>query len=143
MTWQTSDGFNEVKSGIEFAGEHIAVCDDACGKSIQQSRGNRLPGGRIGLNLQRCRLHGEIVHELLTVGHFYYTSFPCHCSTGREKNKEGEFRMSERENDTKKMLETLRKLPEKTQEKIGYMIEGAALVSAASENEPKKDGGAA
>lgn len=51
--------------------------------------------------------------------------------------------MSERENDTKKMLETLRKLPEKTQEKIGYMIEGAALVSAASENEPKKDGGAA
>ena len=72
-----------------------------------------------------------------------YTSFPCHCSTGREKNKEGEFRMSERENDTKKMLETLRKLPEKTQEKIGYMIEGAALVSAASEDEQKKDGGAA
>lgn len=71
-----------------------------------------------------------------------YTSFPCHCSTGREKNKEGEI-MSEKENDTKKMLETLRKLPEKTQEKIGYMIEGAALVSAASEDEPKKDGGVA
>ncbi len=51
--------------------------------------------------------------------------------------------MSEKENDTKKMLETLRKLPEKTQEKIGYMIEGAALVSGAHEDEPKKDGGAA
>ena len=49
--------------------------------------------------------------------------------------------MSEKENDTKKMLETLRKLPEKTQEKIGYMIEGAALVSGAHEDEPKKDGG--
>jgi hypothetical protein len=51
--------------------------------------------------------------------------------------------MSEKENDTKKMLETLRKLPEKAQEKIGYMIEGAALVSGAHEDEPKKDGGAA
>lgn len=51
--------------------------------------------------------------------------------------------MSEKENDTKKMLETLRKLPEKTREKIGYMIEGAALVSGAHEDEPKKDGPAA
>lgn len=51
--------------------------------------------------------------------------------------------MSEKENETKKMLETLRKLPKKAQEKIGYMIEGAALVSGAHEDEPKKDGGAA
>ena len=32
---------------------------------------------------------------------------------------------------------------EKAQEKIGYMIEGAALVSGAHEDKPKKDGGAA
>lgn len=35
------------------------------------------------------------------------------------------------------------KLPDHAQEKIGYMIEGAALVSGAHEDEPKKDGGAA
>lgn len=46
--------------------------------------------------------------------------------------------MSEKENDTKKMLETLRKLPEKTQEKIGYMIEGAALVSGAHETSRRR-----
>lgn len=46
--------------------------------------------------------------------------------------------MSEKENDTKKMLETLRKLPEKAQEKIGYMIEGAALVSESSGGEKKE-----
>lgn len=51
--------------------------------------------------------------------------------------------MSEKEKEMREMVETLRKLPEKAQEKIGYMIEGAALVSAAHEDEPKKDGGAA
>lgn len=51
--------------------------------------------------------------------------------------------MSEKEKEMREMVETLRKLPEKTQEKIGYMIEGAALVSGAHEDEPKKDGGAA
>lgn len=50
--------------------------------------------------------------------------------------------MSEKEKDTRKMLETLRKLPEKAQEKIGYVIEGAALVSGVHEDAPKKDGGA-
>nr|DAW89136.1 MAG TPA: hypothetical protein [Bacteriophage sp.] len=70
MTWQTLDGFELVENGIQPVGNHSAVCVDACGKSIQQSRGNRLVGGRVGLNFQRCRLHGEIVHELLTVRHF-------------------------------------------------------------------------
>lgn len=51
--------------------------------------------------------------------------------------------MSEKEKDARELLEKLKKLPEHAQEKIGYMIEGAALVSGAHEDEPKKDGGAA
>ena len=51
--------------------------------------------------------------------------------------------MSEKEKEMREMVETLRKLPDHAQEKIGYMIEGAALVSGAHEDEPKKDGGAA
>ena len=51
--------------------------------------------------------------------------------------------MSEKEKDARELLEKLKKLPEHAQERIGYMIEGAALVSGAHEDEPKKDGGAA
>lgn len=51
--------------------------------------------------------------------------------------------MSEKEKEMREMVETLRKLPDHAQEKIGYMIEGAALVSGTHEDEPKKDGGAA
>lgn len=36
--------------------------------------------------------------------------------------------MSEKEMDTRRMVEELRKLPEKFQERVGYMIEGARLV---------------
>lgn len=36
--------------------------------------------------------------------------------------------MSEKEMDTRRMIEQLKKLPEKAQERIGYMIEGAHLV---------------
>ena len=51
--------------------------------------------------------------------------------------------MSEKEKEMREMVETLRKLPDHAQEKIGYMIEGAALVSGAHEDESKKDGAAA
>ena len=51
--------------------------------------------------------------------------------------------MSEKEKDARELLEKPKKLPEHAQEKIGYMIEGAALVSGAHEDKPKKDGGAA
>lgn len=51
--------------------------------------------------------------------------------------------MSEKEKDTDKMVETLRKLPERAQERIGYMIEGAALVHGIGTDDDKKDGGAA
>lgn len=44
--------------------------------------------------------------------------------------------MSEKEKEMREMVETLRKLPDHAQEKIGYMIEGAALVSGAHEDEP-------
>ena len=37
--------------------------------------------------------------------------------------------MSEKEKEMREMVETLRKLPDHAQEKIGYMIEGAALAS--------------
>lgn len=43
--------------------------------------------------------------------------------------------MSEKEKEMREMVETLRKLPDHAQEKIGYMIEGAALVSGAHEDE--------
>lgn len=36
--------------------------------------------------------------------------------------------MSEKEMDARRMVEELRKLPEKFQERVGYMIEGARLV---------------
>lgn len=36
--------------------------------------------------------------------------------------------MSEKEMETRRMVEQLKKLPEKVQERIGYMIEGAHLV---------------
>lgn len=35
--------------------------------------------------------------------------------------------MSEKEKEMREMVETLRKLPDHAQEKIGYMIEGAPL----------------
>lgn len=51
--------------------------------------------------------------------------------------------MSEKEKEMREMVETLRKLPDHAQEKIGYMIEGAALVSGADAEKSDKDGGAA
>lgn len=51
--------------------------------------------------------------------------------------------MSEKEKDARELLEKLKKLPEHAQEKIGYMIEGAALVTSDRDGGDKKDGGAA
>ena len=36
--------------------------------------------------------------------------------------------MSEKEMDARRMVEQLKKLPESVQERVGYIIEGAALV---------------
>lgn len=36
--------------------------------------------------------------------------------------------MSEKEMDARRMVERLKKLPESVQERVGYIIEGAALV---------------
>lgn len=47
--------------------------------------------------------------------------------------------MSEKEMDTRRMIEQLKKLPEKVQERIGYMIEGARLVHDDREDEPDDD----
>lgn len=38
--------------------------------------------------------------------------------------------MSEKEYDARRMIEQLKKLPEAVQERVGYIIEGAALVHA-------------
>lgn len=39
--------------------------------------------------------------------------------------------MSEKEIDARRMVEQLKKLPENVQERVGYIIEGAALVHSA------------
>ena len=51
--------------------------------------------------------------------------------------------MSDKENRSRNLLKQLEKLPEKAQEQIGYVIQGATLVTEAHEKETKKDGGAA
>lgn len=51
--------------------------------------------------------------------------------------------MSEKEKDARELLEKLKKLPEHAQEKIGYMIEGAALVTSDRDGGDKKGGPAA
>lgn len=50
--------------------------------------------------------------------------------------------MSDKENRSRNLLEQLEKLPEKAQEQIGYVIQGAALVTEAREKENKKGGAA-
>ena len=45
--------------------------------------------------------------------------------------------MSEREQKSRELMEQLEKLPSKTQERIGYMIEGA-LVLAESRETPEQ-----
>lgn len=47
--------------------------------------------------------------------------------------------MSEREQKSRELMEQLEKLPPKTQERIGYMIEGA-LVLAESRETPEQPG---
>lgn len=49
--------------------------------------------------------------------------------------------MSDKENRSRNLLEQLEKLPEKAQEQIGHVIQGAALVTEAREK--NKNGGAA
>lgn len=50
--------------------------------------------------------------------------------------------MSDKENRSRNLLEQLEKLPEKAQEQIGHVIQGAALVTEAREK-GNKNGGAA
>lgn len=40
--------------------------------------------------------------------------------------------MSEKEMDARRMVEQLKKLPEAVQERVGYIIEGAAFVHGAA-----------
>lgn len=42
--------------------------------------------------------------------------------------------MSEREKKSRELVEQLEKLPPKTQERIGYMIEGALVLAQSREN---------
>ena len=44
--------------------------------------------------------------------------------------------MSEKEKKSREMLEQLEKLPPKTQERIGYMIEGALVQAESREQQP-------
>lgn len=46
--------------------------------------------------------------------------------------------MSEKEKKSREMLEQLEKLPPKTQERIGYMIEGALVLAESREQHPDK-----
>ena len=50
--------------------------------------------------------------------------------------------MSEKEIQARRMVEQLKKLPEAVQERVGYIIEGAALVhgSGDEKNEPEQTG---
>lgn len=43
--------------------------------------------------------------------------------------------MSEKEIDARRMVEQLKKLPEEVQERVGYIIEGAALVHGAADKQ--------
>lgn len=55
--------------------------------------------------------------------------------------------MSEKEMDARRMVEQLKKLPEEVQERVGYIIEGAALVHGAADKQgemnPEEKGPAA
>lgn len=42
--------------------------------------------------------------------------------------------MSEREQNSRELMEQLEKLPPKAQERIGYMIEGALVLAQSREN---------
>lgn len=44
--------------------------------------------------------------------------------------------MSEKEKKSREMLEQLEKLPPKTQERIGYMIEGALVLAESRDDRP-------
>lgn len=44
--------------------------------------------------------------------------------------------MSEKEKKSREMLEQLEKLPPKTQERIGYMIEGALVLAESRDDHP-------
>lgn len=44
--------------------------------------------------------------------------------------------MSEKEKKSREMLEQMAKLPPKTQERIGYIIEGALVLAESRDEEP-------
>ena len=49
--------------------------------------------------------------------------------------------MSEKEKKSREMLEQLAKLPPKTQERIGYIIEGALVLAESRDEEPAEKPG--
>lgn len=68
-------------------------------------------------------------------------------SENTQPQKEDERKMSEKEMDARRMVEQLKKLPEEVQERVGYIIEGAALVHGAADKQgemnPEEKGPAA
>ena len=48
--------------------------------------------------------------------------------------------MSEKEKKSREMLEQLEKLPEKAQERIGYMIEGALVLAQSRDDHTDQPG---
>lgn len=50
--------------------------------------------------------------------------------------QQGGIEMSEKEKKSREMLEQLEKLPPKTQERIGYMIEGALVLAESRDDHP-------
>lgn len=50
--------------------------------------------------------------------------------------QQGGIEMSEKEKKSREMLEQLEKLPPKTQERIGYMIEGALVLAESRDDRP-------
>lgn len=54
--------------------------------------------------------------------------------------QQGGIEMSEKEKKSREMLEQLEKLPPKTQERIGYMIEGALVLAESRDDRPTQPG---
>lgn len=81
------------------------------------------------------------------VGGGYYNRAVRLAKDTRQPQKEDERKMSEKEIDARRMVEQLKKLPEEVQERVGYIIEGAALVHGAADKQgemnPEEKGPAA
>ena len=60
----------------------------------------------------------------------------CKMQSRKANMQQGGIEMSEKEKKSREMLEQLEKLPPKTQERIGYMIEGALVLAESRDDRP-------